>query len=56
MTRPALAPTRLIWAALLLGLLMPAQAFAESLEHRIGRLEPYFTVTRPERRRARRSC
>jgi dienelactone hydrolase len=34
--------------ALLFGVLMPAQAFAESLERRIERLEEYFVVTRPE--------
>ena len=35
-------------ALLILGVLMPAQAFAESLERRIERLEEHFIVTRPE--------
>lgn len=34
--------------ALLLGFLMPTQAFAETLLQRIARLEPHFTVSRPE--------
>jgi dienelactone hydrolase len=36
------------FAALFFGVLMPAQAFAESLERRIERLEEHFVVTRPE--------
>jgi dienelactone hydrolase len=32
----------------MLGVLMPAHAFAESLEHRIERLEPHFIVSRPK--------
>lgn len=35
-------------AIIVLGLSMPAQAFAESLEQRIARLEPHFAVARPE--------
>ncbi len=31
-----------------LGWLMPTQAFAESLDHRIGRIAPHFTVSRPD--------
>lgn len=42
-----------ILAAALLGLLMPAQAFAESLDQRIARLAPHFTVSRPETASAR---
>jgi dienelactone hydrolase len=40
-----------IFAALLLtlGLSMPTQAFAESLEQRIERLEPHWRLTRPDR-------
>jgi dienelactone hydrolase len=40
--------------ALFLGLLMPVQAFAETLEQRISRLEPHFTVRHPEGAAARR--
>jgi dienelactone hydrolase len=35
-------------ALVLLGLSMPVQAFAETLEQRIARLEPHFTIARPE--------
>jgi len=35
-------------ALLILGVFMPAQAFAESLERRIERLEEHYVVTRPE--------
>jgi len=40
-----------IFAALLLilGLSMPTQAFAESLDQRIERLEPHWRLTRPDR-------
>ncbi len=33
---------------IVLGLSMPAQAFAETLEQRIARLEPHFMVARPD--------
>ncbi|MGQ0532030.1 MAG: dienelactone hydrolase family protein [Caulobacteraceae bacterium] len=33
---------------LVLGLTMPVQAFAETLEQRVARLAPHFTVRRPE--------
>jgi len=42
-----LAPI-LAGVALLLGLLMPVQAFAETLEQRIARLEPHYTIRQPE--------
>lgn len=42
---PAIA---MLAALVLLGVSMPAQAFAETLEQRIARLEPHFTVARPE--------
>jgi dienelactone hydrolase len=38
----------LIVSLIALGLLMPAQAFAETVQHRIGRLEPFFRVTRSD--------
>src|SRR5690606_41274832 len=31
-----------------LGFLMPVQAFAETVEQRIARLEPHYTIRRPE--------
>ena len=37
-----------VLALLVFGVLMPAQAFAESLERRIERLEEHFVLTRPE--------
>lgn len=37
-----------ILAAVLLGLSMPTQAFAETVQQRVARLAPHFTVTRPE--------
>lgn len=39
----------ILFAALAaLVLLMPTQAFAETLQHRIDRLAPHFTISRPE--------
>jgi dienelactone hydrolase len=35
-------------AVLILGLAVPTQAFAETLQQRVERLAPHFTVTRPE--------
>jgi dienelactone hydrolase len=46
-TTLGLAPI-LALAVLLLGLSMPAQAFAETLERRIARLEPHLIIARPE--------
>src|SRR5262245_56737940 len=43
----AFAPI-LILFFLILGLAVPAQASAETLQQRVARLEPHFTVTRPE--------
>lgn len=44
-----------IWAVALvaLGLIMPMQAFAETVDQRIARLEPYYTVRHPENATAR---
>jgi dienelactone hydrolase len=43
----ALAPIFSL-VVLVLGLAVPAQASAETLQQRVARLEPHFTVTRPE--------
>jgi dienelactone hydrolase len=37
-----------ILIALILGLAVPTQSFAETVQQRVARLEPHFTVTRPE--------
>jgi dienelactone hydrolase len=50
MTR--LAPI-LALALLALGLMMPVQAFAETVEQRITRLEPHYTIRQPENATAR---
>jgi dienelactone hydrolase len=38
----------LVLAFILLGSLMPVQAFAETLDHRIARLEPHYVIARPD--------
>ncbi|MGE0664677.1 MAG: dienelactone hydrolase family protein [Hyphomonadaceae bacterium] len=43
----------LVLILLALGFLVPVQAFAETLEQRVARLEPHYTVRRPEGAEAR---